>query len=61
MQWEEPHHEEGPMIILGIILFVAGVLLGVNVLTWLGAALVVLGAILAILTITGRGPDRYWY
>lgn len=42
------------MIILGIILVVLGFVLGMNILTTIGAVLVVVGAIFWILGATGR-------
>lgn len=42
------------MIILGIVLFVIGMLASISLLTTIGGALVVIGAILWVLGATGR-------
>jgi len=45
---------EVPVIILGIILLVLGLLLKVSLLTWLGIILLVVGLVLMLLGTTGR-------
>lgn len=51
------------MIILGIILLVLGLLFGISILYYIGALLLVVGAVFWILARTGRpvGGRRYWY
>lgn len=51
------------MIVLGIILLVAGYLLGISILWTLGIILVVVGALLALLGAIGHpvGGRRYYY
>ncbi|MCM6772088.1 DUF6131 family protein [Nocardia sp. CDC159] len=51
------------MIILGIILIIAGYLLGIGILTTLGIILAVVGAVLALLGGIGRpvGGRRWYY
>ncbi|WP_169813067.1 DUF6131 family protein [Nocardia jejuensis] len=51
------------MIVLGLILLVAGFLLGISILTTLGVILLVVGAILAVLGQVGRpigGRSHYF-
>lgn len=51
------------MIILGIILLVVGYLTSISIILWLGVALLVVGALLAILGAVGRpvgGRSWYW-
>jgi hypothetical protein len=51
------------MIILGVILAIAGFLLGVGLVLDLGIVLIVIGVILLILGSTGhavRGRKHYW-
>ncbi|MGH3721650.1 MAG: DUF6131 family protein [Pseudonocardiaceae bacterium] len=51
------------MIVLGIILLVAGYLLGISILVTLGIILVVVGVILVLLGSVGRpigGRRHYW-
>ncbi|MEV6072324.1 DUF6131 family protein [Nocardia sp. NPDC052001] len=51
------------MIALGLILLIAGFLLGINILTTLGVILLVVGAVLALLGATGRavGGRSHYY
>jgi hypothetical protein len=50
------------MIILGVILLIAGLLLGISILKTIGIVLLVIGVILVILQAAGHGPgNRYWY
>ncbi|MBF6136839.1 hypothetical protein IU501_28060 [Nocardia otitidiscaviarum] len=51
------------MIILGLILLVAGYLLGIPILTTLGVILAVVGVVLALLGSAGRtiGGRRHYY
>jgi hypothetical protein len=51
------------MIILGIIWVVLGFVLGMNILTTIGAVLIVIGAVFWILGATGRavGGRKVWY
>jgi hypothetical protein len=48
------------MIILGVILLILGLVLGINVLTWVGALLVVIGAVLWFAQPSFQGGRR-WY
>lgn len=51
------------MIILGIILLIIGLVAGIGILLWLGIALLVIGAILAVAGSTGHsfyGRRHYW-
>ncbi|QGJ94901.1 hypothetical protein SEA_REDWATTLEHOG_41 [Gordonia phage RedWattleHog] len=52
------------MIILGVILLVLGLLLGIPVLWYIGLALIIIGALLWILSASGRPiggrPYRYY-
>lgn len=52
-----------PMIILGVLLVLVGVLADIGILTTIGVILAVVGAILAILGSTGRavGGRPHWY
>ena len=54
---------EAPLIILGIILVIIGVLAGIPILTTIGVILVVIGAVLFLLGSTGRavGGRAHWY
>ncbi|MFI5776568.1 DUF6131 family protein [Nocardia sp. NPDC051570] len=51
------------MIILGIVLIVAGYLLGISILTTIGIILAVIGAALVLLGAVGRpvGGRRWYY
>ncbi|MEV6072310.1 DUF6131 family protein [Nocardia sp. NPDC052001] len=51
------------MIVLGLILLIAGFLLGIHILTILGIILLVIGAVLMLLGATGRsvGGRRHYY
>lgn len=51
------------MIILGVILLVLGLLFGIGILTYIGIALLVIGAILALLGGVGHpvGGRRWYY
>lgn len=51
------------MIILGIALLVIGLVFSLSILTWIGVALIVVGAALAILGSVGRpiGGRRHFY
>lgn len=51
------------MIVLGVILLVLGYLLGIQLLTYLGGILLVVGVVLLLLGSAGRtiGPRRYYY
>ncbi|MCW4353609.1 DUF6131 family protein [Hoyosella sp. YIM 151337] len=51
------------MIVLGLILLVIGWLAGIQILWTIGIALLVIGAILALLGAVGRpvAGRRYWY
>ena len=51
------------MIILGVILLVLGYLLGIQLLTYIGGILLVVGVVLLLLGSMGRtiGPRRYYY
>jgi hypothetical protein len=51
------------MIITGLIVALAGVLLGIPILTTIGVILVIVGAILAVLGSIGRpvGGRARWY
>lgn len=51
------------MIVLGVILLVLGLLFGFAILTYIGIALIVVGAVFWILGATGRpvGGRTYWY
>ncbi len=51
------------MIITGLIVALAGILLGIPILTTIGIILVVVGAILAVLGSVGRsvGGRAHWY
>lgn len=51
------------MIILGVILLIIGFIAAIPVLWSIGIALVVIGAILAVLGATGRaiGGRKHWY
>lgn len=51
------------MIVLGVILLVVGFLTGISILWSIGIALVVIGAILALVGGTGRkiGGRAHWY
>ncbi|MEU0543045.1 hypothetical protein [Nocardia sp. NPDC005978] len=51
------------MVILGLILLLAGILLGIPILTTIGIVLVVVGAVLVLLGSTGRrvgGRSHYF-
>ena len=58
-----PHLVEDPLIILGIVLLVLGLLLKFSILWTIGIILVVVGAVLAVLGGTGRaiGGRKHWY
>ena len=51
------------MIILGVILLIIGFVTGIQVLWTIGIALVIIGAVLALLGRTGRsiGGRAHWY
>ncbi len=51
------------MIVLGIILLIIGLIAGISILTWLGLALLVIGAVLAIMGGMGRavGGRKHYY
>ena len=51
------------MIVLGLVLFVAGFLLQISILTTLGVFLLILGGVFAILGATGRavGGRRHYF
>ncbi|WP_280426105.1 DUF6131 family protein [Nocardia carnea] len=51
------------MIVLGLILLIAGYLLGIGILTTIGIILLVLGAVLAVAGSVGRpvGGRRHYY
>jgi hypothetical protein len=51
------------MIVLGIILLIIGFIAKIAIIWTIGIALVVIGAILALLGVAGReiGGRRYWY
>ncbi|MFF2555399.1 DUF6131 family protein [Nocardia sp. NPDC058058] len=51
------------MIALGLVLLLAGILLGIPILTTLGVILLVVGAVLMLLGSTGRavGGRRHYY
>jgi hypothetical protein len=55
--------KEDPMIVLGVILLIVGLLISIPVLWYIGIALIVIGL---VLNFTGRlhapyGGGRYWY
>ena len=54
---------EDIVIILGLVLFVAGILLKISILTTVGVFLLILGGVLAILGATGRavGGRRHYF
>ena len=58
-----PTASEAPLIILGIILVIVGVLAKISILTTIGVILVVIGAVLFLLGSTGRaiGGRRHYY
>jgi len=51
------------MIVLGVLLFILGLLLGVGILETIGIILIIVGVILFILGAVGRsvGPRRHYY
>lgn len=51
------------MFVLGVILLILGVVFGISILTYLGIALLIIGAVLWILGAAGRpvAGRRYWY
>lgn len=51
------------MILLGVILLILGFVFGIAILTYIGVALILIGAVFWILGSTGRpvGGRRYWY
>jgi hypothetical protein len=52
-----------PVIVLGVILLVLGLVLGISILTTLGIILLIAGAVLYLLGSTGRpigGRRHYW-
>jgi hypothetical protein len=51
------------VIILGVILLIIGFITGIQVLWTIGIALVIIGAVLALLGRTGRsiGGRAHWY
>jgi hypothetical protein len=55
--------KEETVIVLGAILLVLGWLLGIQLLTYLGGILLVVGVVLMLLGSTGRaiGPRRHYY
>jgi Family of unknown function (DUF6131) len=55
--------KEEIMIVLGVILLVLGWLLGIQLLTYLGGILLVVGVVLMLLGSTGRaiGPRSHYY
>ena len=52
-----------PVIVLGVILLIIGFLAGIPILWTIGIALVLIGAVLALLGMGGRefAGRRYWY
>lgn len=51
------------MIILGLVLFVVGLLAGISILQTVGIIVLVIGVVLAVLGSTGRavgGRAHYW-
>ena len=51
------------MIVLGIVLLVLGLIFGIGILTYIGVALIIIGAVLWLLGSTGRpvgGRRHYW-
>ena len=51
------------MIVLGIVLLVVGLIFGIGILTYIGVALIIIGAVLWLLGSTGRpvgGRRHYW-
>jgi hypothetical protein len=55
--------KEEMVIVLGVILLVLGWLLGIQLLTYLGGILLVVGVVLMLLGSTGRaiGPRRHYF
>jgi hypothetical protein len=55
--------KEETVIVLGVILLVLGWLLGIQLLTYLGGILLVVGVVLMLLGSTGRaiGPRRHYF
>jgi hypothetical protein len=55
--------EEETVIVLGVILLVLGWLLGIQLLTYLGGILLVVGVVLLLLGSAGRavGPRRHYF
>jgi uncharacterized membrane protein HdeD (DUF308 family) len=56
-------NEENVMIVLGIVLLIIGFIAKIAIVWTIGIALVVIGAILALLGVAGReiGGRRHWY
>jgi hypothetical protein len=52
-----------PVIVLGIILLIIGLVAGISILTTIGIILIVVGLILTLLGATGRaiGGRKTWY
>jgi len=51
------------VIVLGIVLLVVGLIFGIGILTYIGVALIIIGAVLWLLGSTGRpvgGRRHYW-
>lgn len=51
------------MIVLGVVLLVVGLIFGIGILTYIGVALIIIGAVLWLLGSTGRpvgGRRHYW-
>jgi hypothetical protein len=61
--WRHRRERSPSVIILGVILLVVGFLTGISILWSIGIALVVIGAILALVGGTGRkiGGRAHWY
>ncbi|MFB7719616.1 DUF6131 family protein [Nocardia sp. NPDC056100] len=51
------------MIVLGLILLIAGILLGIPILTTIGVVVLIIGAVLMVLGSTGRpvGGRRHYF
>jgi len=51
------------VIVLGVVLLVVGLIFGIGILTYIGVALIIIGAVLWLLGSTGRpvgGRRHYW-
>jgi hypothetical protein len=61
--WRHRRERSPSVIILGVILLVVGFLTGISILWSIGIALVVIGAVLALVGGTGRkiGGRAHWY